>query len=238
MTDGGTIKIKTQNFRLSDNTDVPLDNGDYIKITIVDEGNGISKEDQSKIFDPFFTTKPDGSGLGLTVCYSIVKNHNGHISVDSEVNKGTTFSIYLPAVHDKALKEINGDVQQKIQSGHVLIMDDDTDVQGALGAMLKEIGFDVVTSKNGEEALQTYKKYFDNNEKFKFIIMDLTVPAGLGGIEVLKEITKFDPDVKAIVSTGYSEILANDENKRHGFQAILAKPYTIKELSRAIDTLF
>jgi PAS domain S-box-containing protein len=234
MPDGGTIKININEQSIIDIDDLPLQLGTYLRIEIHDSGIGIPDEDQDRVFEPYFSTKKDGSGLGLATSYSIIMKHGGHITFSSRKNEGTTFFIYLPVATAKISSyEIEEDEEAIPTSGHILIMDDNIEVQTVLSKMLKKFGFQVECAVDGKEAIEKYQASLIKN-KFDLIIMDLTVSGGMGGKEAMKQIYNLDPNVKAIVSSGYSQDLTMSNYKDHHFQGILTKPYTIGQLKKSI----
>jgi PAS domain S-box-containing protein len=238
MPDGGLVTIEVKNLLLNSDSGVPLPAGKYVRISIVDQGMGISQKDLDKIFDPYFTTKQLGNGLGLTAAYSIIKNHQGHITVDSKVGKGTSFHLYLPATETTVLPT-NAKVSTMPLRGHgrVLVMDDEASIREVLGHMLHKLGYEAVCVKDGGEVLETYQRTRKNNEHFDAVILDLTIPGGLGGRETLELLLQLDPQVQAIVSSGYGDdpIMANYKN--FGFKSVIAKPYKISELSLILHNL-
>ncbi len=204
MPDGGIITIKCENVTLQNN-DVPkLVPGDYVKILIEDQGVGIPEENLKKIFDPYFTTKPNGNGLGLATSYSIIRKHKGFIGVESEINKGTTFTIYLPAL--RVIDENLQDIEDRLIHGHgrILLMDDEEMVRKIAGWMLNKLGYEVEYAENGTELIEKYRAEFIDGRKFDAVIVDLTVPGGMGGEEAIKRLIEIDPSIKAIASSGYS----------------------------------
>lgn len=236
MPKGGTINISAKNVSLK-NGEVPLlSQGNYIKISIQDHGIGISKENLQKIFDPYFTTKRDGTGLGLTVSFYIVRNHNGHILVDSELGVGTTFHIYLPASPEKKIdKKRESDNIIYNGKGKVLVLDDDNTIRELISTMLGSLGYDVTTVADGTEVIKQYKEALDSNSPYDVVIMDLTVPGGIGAKETIDILKELDPKVKAIVSSGYSNDHIVSEYEKYGFKGAITKPYGIKELCSVIN---
>ena len=230
MTNEGKIAIKIENVEAKKEKGVPLD-GKYVKATITDEGIGIPKEYLSRIFDPYFTTKQTGSGLGLATSYSIIKNHGGYIAVESELHTGTKFIIYLPAKGYSERTETTADHTIKRGKGRVLIMDDKIEVREAAGEMLAHIGYEVEFAKDGSEALKLYKRAKMEGKPFDTVIMDLTVPGGMGGKEAIEKLLVFDPGIKAIVSSGYSSDPILEKYKKYGFKGVLPKPYEMGKLS-------
>ena len=236
MPEGGQIYIGAENILIGHNGP-ELKHGKYVKVTIKDTGSGIPKEHLPRIFEPYFTTKHAGSGLGLATTYSIIKKHDGHIEVASEIGKGTIFSIFLPAFAGNAALNLLPIEEQSLKKGmgRVLLMDDDDMVRATTSEMLKRIGYEVVVSAEGNEALEKYKTARDSGEPFDAVILDLTIPGGMGGKDTILKLQEFDPGVKAIVSSGYSSdsIMAN--YLQYGFSGVLTKPYQTKDLSRVLQ---
>lgn len=231
MTNQGKITIRIENVEARKEKGVPLDEGKYVKTTITDEGIGIPKEYLSRIFDPYFTTKQSGSGLGLSTSYSIIKNHGGYITVESELHVGTKFVIYLPAKGYSVSAEASVENRIKKGRGRVLIMDDKMEVREAAGEMLRHMGYEVEFAKDGSEALKLYKRAKMESMPFDTVIMDLTVPGGMGGKEAIEKLLVFDPGVKAIVSSGYSSDPILEKYQKYGFKGVLPKPYEMGKLS-------
>ncbi|OHD15462.1 MAG: hypothetical protein A2086_08310 [Spirochaetes bacterium GWD1_27_9] len=237
MPNGGLIKVSAENVNITKETKLPLTGTRYVKISIADTGVGIPKDYLSKIFDPYFTTKQKGSGLGLAVTYSIINKHSGYIYVESVLGAGTTFYIYLPASSVSAKTKDTMDEKIKIHRGRVLIMDDDEAIREIANKVLSHLGFTVELVENGEDAIELYKKSMKNGQKFDVVIMDLTIPGGMGGKETIKELIKIDPNVKAIVSSGYSTDPVMANYKEYGFKGIITKPYTIKDFISVLDNV-
>ena len=236
MTEGGTIKVNVSKADLAEEHPIGMENEEqeYIKISIEDSGTGIPKEHLSKIFDPYFTTKQDGSGLGLTTSYSIIKKHNGYLSVKSKLSLGTTFFIYLPTCpHAEPMEQPN---REEIFSGNgnILVMDDEETIRKLAYQMLTSIGYNVSLAFDGVQAIELYKKAQNSHCPFDAIIMDLTIPGGLGGKETVRQLLQIDPEVKAVVSSGYSNDPILASFKSYGFKGALVKPYKIQELSKVL----
>jgi len=237
MPDGGIIQIKAKNIIIEseDNKHV-LPQGNYVKISIKDNGTGIPEQHISNIFDPYFTTKPKGHGLGLASTYSIIKNHDGKITVESTLNKGTSFYIYLPAKDIKPDTDTKkASVQHKGQ-GKVLVMDDQEMILKMVGRLLNRMGYEAVFAKDGQQAIDIYKHAFLSKNPFVFVLLDLTVPGGMGGAQVISELLQIDPDVKAIVSSGYSNDPIMASYQDYGFCGVIAKPFTQKELAKTLES--
>lgn len=235
MPHGGTIRVKTENVTLdkaSMGALLPLPQGNYIKLSLADEGAGIPQEDLPRIFDPFYTTKEKGHGLGLATAYSIIKNHKGHMDVTSTVGTGTTFHIYLPAADQPVLSPR---VKDRIihGSGKILVMDDEAEVREAVGEMLAYLGYEVHFAAEGHAAIRMYLEA-RQSVPFDLVLLDLTVKGGLGGKDTLTALRKIDPAVQAVISSGYSDDRVMTEFKEFGFKGIVKKPYTIEMLSAVI----
>ncbi len=231
MTNEGKITIKIENADAKKEKGIPLEDGKYVKTTITDQGIGIPKEYLSRIFDPYFTTKQTGTGLGLSTSYSIIKKHGGYITVESELHVGTKFVVYLPARGNPVSVEVKSDPSIKQGRGRILIMDDKIEVREAAGEMLSHIGYEVEFAKDGSEALKHYKRAKMEGEPFDMVIMDLTIPGGMGGKEAIEKLLLYDPGVKAIVSSGYSSDPILEKYKKYGFKGVLPKPYEMGKLS-------
>ncbi len=236
MPNGGSIKVSSRNITLDANSGIHLPAGRYVQVAVQDEGIGIAPDILPKIFDPYFTTKASGTGLGLATSYSIVRNHNGLMTVQSAVGDGTIFRIYLPA-SDKPLRQTKIELAPLTKcQGRVLVMDDDERIRDLLKSMIEAIGYEVETTANGNEAVNRYRDAMSAGKRFDVAIMDLTIPGGMGGKEAVKLIKELDPKARAIVSSGYSNdpIMANHEE--NGFQGVLSKPYKIQDLARALES--
>lgn len=234
MPDGGVVKVSCENAEVSGG-DTPIKGGRYVKITVADSGCGIPRENMERIFDPYFTTKEYGTGLGLSASYSIIKNHDGHISVESTTGKGSAFFIYLPASRSTRPEALKTPLAVVNGSGRVLVMDDEEVVRDTAGAILDVLGYTAAYAKDGAEAIKTYIEARAKGEPFDAVIMDLTVPGAMGGKEAMALLLQIDPSVKAIVSSGYSNDPVMSEFARSGFKAVIPKPYTVAEFSSTIN---
>jgi len=233
MPAGGIIRISAGNVTLGSG-DVPaLAAGRYVRVSVSDQGTGIPREHLGKIFDPYFTTKQKGSGLGLAATYSIIRKHDGHIIVASELGKGTVFHIYLPASQGEAVPLPR---QERLVrgSGAVLIMDDDEDMRKTTGDMLTRMGYTVDYANDGNEAIARYQQARNAGRPFAAVIMDLTIPGGMGGREAIGKLRAIDPEVRAIVSSGYSEDPVMADFRAYGFRGVAIKPYRIREFSEVV----
>lgn len=235
---GGQIRIRAENVVLPEISDMPCDAGPYVKISISDTGIGISEENLVKIFDPFFTTKKSGSGLGLSTCFSIIRKHNGHITVESKLNRGATFSIFLPAVLTKNQHTPNRQQSFNLRMGRVLIVDDELPIRSILSQMLGKLGYDVISAESGKQALDYYHKLDNPLNFFEFVITDLTIPGDIGGMKLAESLLKIDPTIKIIVSSGYSNDPVLSEYQNYGFVGCLKKPYTLENIIDLVGEIF
>jgi len=236
MPHGGTINVSVKNVELKQGNRSSLSSGYYVAVSVRDHGVGIPERNRNKIFDPYFTTKPSGNGLGLTTSFSIIKKHGGNITVFSAVGKGSEFTFLLPAMPGHKLIEAEaGDSPSNSQHARILIMDDEEAILKISSRILERSGFQVRVSHHGEEAVMLYKDAFEHGTPFDLVILDLTIPGGMGGKETFEQLREIDPSVKAIVSSGYSmdEIMARHE--MFGFIGIVTKPYHRDDLINAIN---
>lgn len=235
MPNGGTVLVSAANIYLKDNEIDSMTEGEYVKISIKDSGIGIPNEMQKKIFDPFFTTKKTGRGLGLAVSYSVIKKHDGCIDVDSEPGKGTVFNIYLPASKEVPINaSIKTDSEQK-SAGNILILDDQEEMCDSLRELLGCFGYSAVCVKDGWDAVKFFIEETKAQRPLSAIILDLTIPNGMGGKETVAEIRKLDSKVPVFVSSGYYADPVMADPKAYGFTASLKKPFAIKELITLIE---
>jgi PAS domain S-box-containing protein len=239
MNNAGIIKVMVRNYNVNRKLvqDPAFDKDYYLRIDIIDEGYGIPKENLDKVFDPYFTTKPKAGGLGLSSTYAIMKNHEGHISISSTPAKGTTVTLYFPAVVEST--KIKCDELKRKTTGiaKILVMDDDDFIRELLNEALTSFGYEVELTINGDETIKKYSESLDAGSPYDLIIMDLTIPGGKGGKETIIELKAIDPDIRAIVSSGYSNdpILSNFEY--YGFKGIITKPYNMDVLRDAIEKI-
>jgi len=237
MPDGGAITIRIENKIISEEDGLPLKEGKYVRIVIQDQGIGILKKHISKVFDPYFSTKQEGSGLGLAVTYSIVKKHDGYITVKSKQGKGATFLIYLPAT-EKTISEKKRAKEKPFQSGgRILIMDDEQVVLDVAANMLSLMGYKTEIANDGSEAIAHYIKALNENQPFDLVLLDLTIPGGMGGKETMQQLTKLNPGIKAIVSSGYANDPIMADFECFGFCGVVPKPYNMEELGEALRDL-
>ncbi len=235
MPTGGTIKVWAENLTLGTDSDLPLGAGRYIKISVRDQGMGIPAEHLPRIFDPYFTTKQKGSGLGLASAYAIIKKHHGHIAVESKPGVGTTFHIYLPAVERQVTPQPEEDRELRVGKGKILVMDDEEMVREVLGRILARLGYEAEFARDGGEAIEMFVQAQGSGQAFAAVILDLTVPGGMGGKETMARLLEIDPQIKAVVSSGYSYDPIMADFQKYGFSGVIAKPYRISELSKLLN---
>lgn len=237
MPDGGKISVRAENIPAGTRRGLPSLSADYVKISIQDDGPGISREHLSRVFDPFFTTKHKGRGLGLATAYSIVRKHDGLIDVDSTVEQGATFHIYLPASAQTPTPEAEDPGSLATGGGRVLVMDDEPDILNFSHIALKRLGYEAELARDGAEAIRRYQEAREGGRPFSAVIMDLTIPGGMGGKETIQRLLDLDPGARAIVSSGYSNDPVMAEFRKYGFCGVVAKPYEIRELARVLQSV-
>jgi PAS domain S-box-containing protein len=232
MPKGGIIQVAAENLIIEDKHGLPGKPGRYVRISITDQGVGIAQKHFFNIFDPYFTTKQEGSGLGLATAYSIIKRHDGHITVESRLGVGTTFHIYLPASEKAVPQKEKGRLIKG--RGRILMMDDEAPLRKMIGRMLKNLGYESEFAKDGAEAIRMVKEAKEAEKPYDAVILDLTVPGGMGGKEAINKLLEIDPEVKAIVSSGYSDdpVLANFQ--KYGFKGMMPKPFESLSLSKVL----
>lgn len=236
MHNGGIVQIVAENIVVQGNSGLALEKGEYIKISVKDNGEGIAGKHLEKIFDPYFTTKATGHGLGLAICYSIMKKHHGLIDVESELGAGSTFSLYLPASKETKAPQRSQNNEKVVEGqGRILVMDDEEIVREVAVQMLSVLGYQVEESKSGEETIDLYLKARDAGQPYDAIIMDLTIPGGMGGKETIAKLREIDSSVKAIVSSGYANDPIMAEYEKFGFNGVVPKPYGVQELSNIVQ---
>ena len=245
MSGQGTIKVNCQNVEIGEKDGLTLKAGKHVKISLKSQGIGIPEENLTKIFDPYFSTKEMGTdkgmGLGLSISHSIVKKHDGLITMESGLGAGTTFFIYLPE-SDLGLRNADLGLERKLRTKKkpiigkrkIPVMDDEDMVREVTAAMLSKLGHEVEVAVEGSEAIEMYKKAKESDQSYDGVILDLTSKIGMGGKEAIKKLLEIDPDVKGIVSTGYSNDPIVTKFKEYGFCGALAKPFTMDELSMTL----
>ena len=238
MPGGGILTVAARNEVLTENNPLSLPPGSYIRLTFADQGCGISNDILKRIFDPYFTTKSAGIGLGLSSVHSIVSRHGGHIGVESVIGKGTTFTIHLPSM-GKTEEQADAVVELTAEhrGGSILVMDDDQMVKDIASLMLTYLGYEVTLCEEGEEAVELYTASVESGAPFSLVIMDLTIPGGLGGKQAAERILARFPDACLVVSSGYSNDPIMSNYREYGFSGVIAKPYTLQNFKEVLSSL-
>lgn len=237
MRDGGTLTITGENEHVSADNLQGLRSGDYVHIRVKDTGVGIPEEALSRVFDPYFTTKASGHGLGLSSCWSIVRNHEGALTVASIEGEGATFHIWLPVAEDGMSSDPTPEPENTTpvrKGARVLLMDDDVTVRELTAFMLERAGYEAVTAMHGEEAVERHAQARESGRPFDFVILDLTVPGGMGGRDCMQVLTHRDPALPGFIMSGYTNDPVLASPRLYGFVGALAKPFTAEELARTI----
>lgn len=237
MPDGGAVTIRAENVEIGPEeieSHFPLNPGKFVKVIVEDQGVGMAQEVIERAFDPYFTTKQGGTGLGLATAGSIVRNHGGHVSITSEIDRGTVVVVYLPAAAGAPRIESLPPEATPVTTGRILVMDDEPGIRDVLRLALGRAGYQIDVARDGEEALALYSEALDAGNTYQAVILDLTIRGGMGGREAIDRFLELDPGVRAIVSSGYSRDPVLSDFAAHGFAASLVKPYTVSELTRVI----
>ena len=237
MPTGGTLRATARNVDVGPDRVVSLSAGSYVEITVTDEGVGIPPQHLQRIFDPYFSTKQKGSGLGLATVHSVIDNHGGRILVESQMGVGTTFTIHLPAMPQAGALPTAQEEAPTTGQGRILVVDDDEALLITSRRMLEVLGYEVDTADDGAAALAAYREAREAGSPFAAVILDLTIPGGMGGQEAISELLALDPEARAIASSGYANDPVMSEHGRYGFRGVVRKPYDLKELGRAIDSV-
>ena len=240
MPDGGTVRISAHNVVLEEKAGTPLPSGRYIKVMIADRGEGIPEELATKIFDPYFTNKPTGSGLGLSISYSIVKKHGGILHLENSSPEGSTFTFYLPAT-DRAATALEPRVTERafnFNHQKVLVMDDEAAIRDLTSQLLGTLGYEVTVVPDGLEAVKVYERAMRKGENFQAVILDATIRGGMGGLATIERLRSVDANVNAIICSGYSDEAALSQFLAYGFRSALPKPFTRRELADALQRAF
>lgn len=235
MPDGGVIQVAAENVTLGAAEGLPLEPGAYVRVTVTDPGVGIAAPDLARVFDPFFTTRAQGSGLGLATSHSIVQRHGGHITLDSVPGRGTRVTFYLPVAPGTAMQKASEVVPPPPRTPRVLVMDDDAQIRQLTTVCLKRLGYEVEVAADGAEAIARYRDEGRAGRPFAVVLMDLTVPGGMGGCEAIARLRELDPGVRAIVSSGYSNDPVLARHRDYGFLGVIHKPYRLADLGRALE---
>lgn len=236
MPNGGIVIIGAENVIIDEMQGKPtLKAGKYVKVSIRDQGSGIPKEIITRIFDPFFTTKKKGHGLGLATCYSIINRHEGYIEAESEVGIGTTLRFFLPAAPETSQEEKIEENNITTTCGTVIFMDDEESIRKAVGHMLNTLGYTVIVTQNGLEAIEKFKAELQNGRPVAAAILDLTVPGGMGGLETIIKIRELSPDLPVFVSSGYADSPVMAKPKQFGFTDSICKPFRMVDMSKMLQ---
>jgi PAS domain S-box-containing protein len=242
MPNGGVIQVTASNALESTKRfeyALPVEAGSYVRVSVTDTGIGIPDENLGSIFDPYFSTKQKGSGLGLATSHSIIKNHGGFVTVESKLGCGTTLQVSLPALLTASVSDAPEwiTVPQQGGAGRILVMDDEPAVRTLAVNMLNYLGHDVVVAESGHAAIEHYRRALKRGQPFDAVMLDLVVPGGMGGRETIDELTEIDPAVNAIIVSGYAQDPTLTEYRDYGFKAVIAKPFTLQELSTALNSV-
>ncbi len=237
MPNGGCVNVSAENVHFDGKSGLPIDPGRYIKVSIADHGPGVPLDLVAKIFDPYFTTKASSTGLGLAICYSIIRKHGGFLHLENNSPGGATFSFYLPAASAKVL----GDPLQPNENifhfndKRILVMDDESAIRELTTQLLTTMGYEVTAVPDGAEAIRIYERALRKGEHFVVVVLDATVRGGLGGVETIERLRNIDPDVNAIICSGYSDEAALSQFLSYGFRGALPKPFNRRELADAMQ---
>ncbi|MHB0876297.1 MAG: PAS domain S-box protein [Anaerolineae bacterium] len=234
MPGGGLITIRATNVVVTEVDMLPLPPGPYVSFTVEDGGMGIPKDIQSRVFDPYFTTKAHGSGIGLAVVYSVVVKHDGYVTLESELDKGSTFRVYLPAATYDGTARAAAAAGDSPCQAKVLVMDDEEIVRSVAERMFRRLGCEVQTAADGADAVRLYHQALADGARFDVVVLDVYVPGGMGGPEALARLKEMDPGVCAIVSSGYSTDPIMGDHAEYGFAAAVDKPYRMEDLSAVL----
>lgn len=240
MPAGGTLTVSARNETLSNANTMNLPAGTYVRLSFADQGCGIPDGDLKKIFDPYFTTKLAGNGLGLASAHSIVRRHGGHIGAKSLVGNGSTFTIHLPSTGDIFPQRQSDPVSQPAvehAGGSILVMDDEAMIREMATEMLNYLGYQATTCENGAEAIARYKAALESGTPYSAVIMDLTIPGGMGGKEAAEQIRAIDPQACLIVSSGYSNDPIMSDCSAYGFNGAIAKPYKMALFGQVLSSM-
>ncbi len=216
---------------------LPLEAGRYIKIAITDHGPGVPPDLAGKIFDPYFTTKSSSSGLGLAISHSIIRKHGGFLHLEKSSPAGATFAIYLPAASGKVVSDPLQPNDRSFRFPHqrILVMDDESAIRELTSQLLITMGYEVTAVPDGSEAVRIYERAARKGESFRAVVLDATVRGGMGGVETIERLRDIDPEVNAIICSGYSDEAALSEFLSYGFRGALPKPFTRRELADALQ---
>ncbi len=240
MPEGGTVRVSANNIEIDANSGLPIRAGRYVKVQVADNGSGIDARSATKIFDPYFTTKPSASGLGLSISYSVVKKHGGFLQLENTSPEGSTFAFYLPATDAEPQMSQPALANEIFSFDHqrVLVMDDEVAIRDLTSELLGTLGYEVTAVPDGAEALKTYEDAMRTGENFQAVILDATIRGGMGGVATIERLRDLDPNITAIICSGYSDEAALAEFLSYGFRAALPKPFTRHELAHVLQRAF
>lgn len=240
MPQGGTVRVCARNIEVEEKPGALLPAGRYIKVTIADRGPGIADDLASKIFDPYFTTKPTGTGLGLSIGYSIIKKHGGILHLENSSPEGATFAFYLPASANQNATVEPPVTERVFHFNHqrILVMDDEAAIRELTSQLLSTLGYEVTAVPDGLEAVRIYERALRRGENFQAVILDATIRGGMGGLATIERLRSLDPQVTAIICSGYSDEAALSQFLAYGFRGALPKPFTRRELADALQRAF
>jgi CheY-like chemotaxis protein len=231
------VQVRAANTTLVENQVPALAAGGYVEIEVRDNGSGIKPEHREKIFDPFFTTKKHGTGLGLATVLSVVRKHGGQIGLDTQEGVGTAFTVYLPKADRPAEVQARRAASLRFGTGRILVMDDDPNISALTGKMLASLDYKYDLAKDGDEALALYRRYLNIGRPYDAVILDLTIVGGMGGEACFAELRQLDPDVRAIVASGYDNDEIAKKYVEQGFCGYLTKPYRLADLGKVLKAV-
>jgi nitrogen-specific signal transduction histidine kinase/CheY-like chemotaxis protein len=237
MPNGGSVKLSARNVVLTEEEMPLLPAGNYVKVLVSDRGSGVPEFLAEKIFDPYVTTKPSGTGLGLSISYSVIKKHGGILQLESSSSEGSGFAFYLPASEGElASVEIPlAPIDRHVDQNRILLMDDEAAIRELTSQLLTTLGYEVVAVPDGMDAVRVYDRALRRGEYFQAVILDATIRGGMGGLATIERLRMLDPNVNAIICSGYSDEAALSEFLTYGFRGALAKPFTRRQLSEALQ---
>jgi PAS domain S-box-containing protein len=238
MPRGGHVEVRCHNVRFRQPHEAPGEERQFVRVSITDHGTGIPAEHLERIFDPYFTTKAAGTGLGLAVSHTVVHNHGGFIKVDTDPSRGTTFHVYLPrSTRRVAVQPAPPSQAIPRGAGRILVMDDERAIATVTASMLRSLGYQAEVVSDGEMAVERYAAALERGAPFDAVVMDLTVPGGMGGAEALALLRELDPGVVAIVMSGYADTGVLADYQHAGFAGRLAKPFSLRDLATTVHDL-
>ncbi len=237
MSAGGTVRVSARNVHLENKTGALLPGGRYLKIAVADQGGGVPANIATRVFDPYFTTKPTSSGLGLSICFSIVKKHGGMLHLEQSSQAGAVFTFYLPAAKTEVVAPKPAVTPQTFQFNNqrILLMDDEEGIRDLTSQLLGSLGYEVTAVPDGAQAIKSYERAMRRGENFQAVILDATIRGGMGGLATIERLRNLDPQVIGIICSGYSDEAALAEFLRYGFCAALPKPFTRRDLGDVLQ---